>query len=114
MIVDISAQDIQELNHSSMKSFYHTQSDRFEHYKGNIEDIGEDGKGTLLWYGEENKLDALIAYQYYSQEHKCVLLWDMAENPTPQWCLYVNTIWTHKVFKKGYVFKHKDIKNEHN
>ena len=92
MIVNISPQDIQELSHSSMTSFYHAQSDRFEHYKGNIKDIGEDSKGTLLWYGENNKLDALIAYQYYSQEHKCVLLWDMVENPTPQWCLYVNAI----------------------
>ena len=66
MILDLSDKDIQSLNNSSMTSFYHTQSNRFEHHKGNIEDIKEDGKGTLLWYGEDNKLDALIAYQYYS------------------------------------------------
>ena len=90
MILDLSDKDIQSLNNSSMTSFYHAQSNRFEHHKGNIDDIGEDGKGTLLWYGEDNRLDALIAYQYYSQEHKCVLLWDMAENPTMQWCLYVD------------------------
>ena len=90
MSVDLSDKDIESLNNSSMTSFYHAQSNRFEHHKGNIEDIKEDGKGTLLWYGEDNKLDALIAYQYYSQEHKCVLLWDMVENSTMQWCLYVD------------------------
>ena len=48
MIVNISPQDIQELSHSSMTSFYHAQSDRFEHYKGNIKDIAK-----ALSYGME-------------------------------------------------------------
>jgi len=92
MIIDIPDKDIESLHHTSMASFYHKQPDRFELDKGSINHIGKDNKGTMLWYDSNNKLDALICFQYYSKKNKCVLLWDMAENPDMQWCLYISSI----------------------
>ena len=46
------------------------------------------------WEYDFTQIDALISYQYYSKKYKCVLLWDTAENPEPEWCIYINKKWS--------------------
>ena len=94
MLIEIDNKDIENLHHASMSSFYEKQKDRFEIIKGDIKDIEKDG--TLMWYGQFTQIDALISYQYYSKKYKCVLLWDTAENPEPEWCIYINKKWSLK------------------
>lgn len=74
----ISEDDIKELYHTGFHCFYHEQPHRFEILKGKIEDI-PDKTGSLRWY--EDYLNALIAYNYYSNhtKFKAVLLYDLAE-----------------------------------
>ena len=95
--IQLTRRDIEHLYTTSMVSFYHKQSERFEREKGNIKDIGKDGYGTFLWYGN-NQLEALICFHYYSQKYKCVLLWDTVENPICGWCLYVHMdLWSSRL-----------------
>ena len=92
MLIEIDSKDIENLHYTSMGSFYETQKDRFELEKGDIKDIEKDG--TFMWYNAFNKIDALISYQYYFKKYKCVLLYDTAENPDTQWCIYINKKWS--------------------
>ena len=46
-----------------------------------------DKKCIFYWY--ENKLEALLSYNYFKKKYKSLLLWDMSPNPNPQWCVLV-------------------------
>ena len=84
----LTPEDIEELYKTKAYSFYHEQKDRFEIVKGKKEDIAQDGIGTMMWY--ENQLEGFISFNYYKQKYKTVLLWDMAENPEPNFCIIID------------------------
>ena len=84
----LTSADIESLNHTSQFSFYHEQKERFAIVKGNEQDAAKDGEGTMMWYATQ--LEGLIAFNYYATKYKAVLLWDMAPNPDPQYCLIID------------------------
>ena len=71
----LTARDIEGLHHTSSRSFYYSQQDRYEIWKGKESDIARDGRGTAMWY--ETQLEALISYNHYRKKYKTVLLGDL-------------------------------------
>ncbi len=84
----LTNEDIEGLHVSSCASFYHDQQDRFEIHKEDGSNCAKDGEGTMMWY--ESTLEGLIAFNYYKTKYETVLLWDMAENPKPQYCIIID------------------------
>ena len=89
-MTELTNEQIENLHHTSMKSFYHKQPERFEimdHAGKALRDI-DDEKAHLRWY--KSQLEALFAFNYFAKKHNVALLWDMAENPEPQYCLLID------------------------
>ena len=91
----ITDNQIRNLHHTSMKSFYDEQkaTGRFEILEG--KEKKSYPNSTLLWF--DNQLESLLAFNYYSDLFKNTLhLNDMAdikdEYNIGRYCVLVNTI----------------------
>ena len=85
---------VNHLYHSAMGGFWREQPFRFEFVKGSkgtekYEDNPPEG-GVMLWCGD-NYLNAYIVYNWYASTvaDSCILF-DLAENPEPQYCVWVD------------------------
>ena len=93
----LTDKQIEDLHHTACASFFSKQQKRFEILDtcGTKPQDIKDDQAHMRWY--ENQLEALIAFNYFSKQHNVVLLWDMAENPEPQYCLLIDipasTLW---------------------
>ena len=77
-----------ELNHLSSQSFYSTQSDRFELPNGNYDLLPASDEGWMMYWVGENTLNAIVAERILlAAGYKVHRLWDMNDNPEPEWCL---------------------------
>ena len=107
--LEFSLDDFEALNHTSMQSFYSEQSERFEWC--NSEQFGkkyddpidlqtkcvatdpkfpqaEHDAGWYMYWVGTNALNALVAEKILQAAgHKVYRLWDLVENPKPEWCL---------------------------
>ncbi len=102
----ITKKQIENLDYTSCISFLNDQFDRFEIYEskqGNTDyslsktiqkerrnwviKTFPDSECVMKFY--DNRLEALLAFNHYSKTHKTLLLWDMAENPEPQWAITI-------------------------
>ena len=90
---------VSHLYHSAMGGFWNDQPYRFEIVKVSRELEGEDWEenppegGVMLWCGEQY-LNAIMIYNWYvSRISGAAILWDLAENPDPQYCVWVNAKW---------------------
>tara|TARA_R100000935_G_C2718286_1_gene116879 strand:+ start:43 stop:348 length:306 start_codon:yes stop_codon:yes gene_type:complete len=88
--------DFEELYHTSCKSFFSTQADRFEiHGAKTLPSYVDDGQ-FMYWTGV-NDLQALISEKILlSAGFKVVRLWDLNDNPAPEWCLLTDYVGDHK------------------
>ena len=77
-----------ELNRLSSQSFYSTQSDRFELPNGNYDLLPASDEGWMMYWVGENTLNAIVAERILlAAGYKVHRLWDMNDNPEPEWCL---------------------------
>ena len=107
--LEFSLDDFDELNHMNCKSFYSRQLDRFEwnnaeQYGKKYDDlidlqseyvvpdpkkplVGHDVGWYMYWIGT-NDLNMLVAEKILlAAGYKVFRLWDMVDNPEPEWCL---------------------------
>ena len=83
----LTDKQIEDLHHTLCPSFFRKQQERFEILDTcgiKPQDIKDD-QAHMRWY--ENQLEALLAFNYFSKQYNVALLWDMAEEPEPQYCL---------------------------
>ena len=119
--LEFGLSDFESLNHTSTQSFYSQQSDRFEwnnsqHFGKNYNDkidlqtkcVATDPKfpqakhdlGWYMYWIGTNDLNALVAEKILQAAgHKVYRLWDLAENPEPEWCLLCD--YQSKYWNKG-------------
>lgn len=102
MQVELTEKQIESLHGSAYKSFFCEHSDMFEgdHTNRSLANktqllrlqsvIKEFPDKDCMLFFYENHLEALFAYNYYRKSNKCLLLWNLAENPDPQWCILIN------------------------
>ena len=71
---ELTNEQIENLHHTSMQSFYHKQPERFEimYIAGKAPRIIEDEHSHLRWY--ESQLEALFAFNYFAKIHRLSLL----------------------------------------
>jgi len=106
--LEFSIDDFGSLYHTSMRSFYSEQSYRFEW--NNAEQFGKKyndlidlqsenieisnttyDKGWYMYWIGTNDLNMLVAEKILlAAGYKVYRLWDMVENPEPEWCLLTN------------------------
>ncbi len=93
-VVLVDQFDVNHLYHTASKSFWFKQRNRFELVKTSDSELDEynpPSGGFLLWVGD-NYLNALIVYNWYLSRvagNECAILWDMGENPEPEYCVWV-------------------------
>lgn len=81
----LTEQQIRSLHHTSCPSFFNEQRDRFEVHEAsfdpNIKNMAKlkDEDWHFRFY--HTRIEALFAYNYFSQETETMLLFDMEENP---------------------------------
>jgi hypothetical protein len=103
--LEFSIDDFGSIYHTSMRSFYSEQSDRFEwnnaeqfgkKYNDQIDLQSENieisnttyDKGWYMYWLGTNALNMLVAEKILlASGYKVYRLWDMVENPEPEWCL---------------------------
>ena len=116
--LEFGLDEFETLHHTSMQSFYSRQLDRFEwsnaeQYGKKYDDLidlqseyvvpdpkkplaGHDVGWYMYWIGTNN-LDMLVAEKILlAAGYKVFRLWDMVENPQPEWCLltdFANKFW---------------------
>ena len=107
--LEFGIDDFETLHQTSTRSFYSEQSDRFEW--NNSEQFGKKyndlidlqsenfvpdpkypqaiyDKGWFMYYMGTNDLNMLVAEKILlAAGYKVFRLWDMVENPDPEWCL---------------------------
>ena len=107
--LEFGIDDFETLHQTSTRSFYSEQSDRFD-WK-NSEQFGKKyndlidlqsenfvpdpkypqaiyDKGWFMYYMGTNDLNMLVAEKILlAAGYKVFRLWDMVENPDPEWCL---------------------------
>lgn len=86
--MDFNETEIEYLNHTSCRSFYTQQPDRFEVLSDRCAEMGLNsilaaehaGRGCFKWF--DSFLDAKIYQSYYQQTqgNDSVLLWDLADD----------------------------------
>ena len=89
-MITLTDKQIQSLCFSRSQSFLFEQYDRFEILDGDVSDENEN-KFHMAWY--HNQLEALFAFNYFSEKVPTALLWDMAEIPEPCFCLRIGIPW---------------------
>ena len=112
----LTKKQIEDLEHSSCGGFLNSQYDRFEIYESGeyntnysqpkiqkqkkikIAKHFQDKDCVMKFY--YNKLEPLFAFNHYKKKTKSLLLWDMADNPEPQWCVLLK----NKVLAKKYEY----------
>ena len=94
--LEFTMADFETLTNGSMRSFFNhpDQSGRFETISDGPTPTVDAGY-VMYWTGE-NALTALVAEKLLkSAGYEVHRLWDMAENPDPQWCLLTNYMGPH-------------------
>ena len=85
--IQFDQQMIDQLVDMGCRNFYYDsdQKDRFENISG-----GKVGKqGSLNWV--KDTMSALVVHQYYIKNSvNAVMLWDLVENPTSAWCIWID------------------------
>ena len=93
--LEFGLSDFDAINTTSMKSFYHQQSARFETTSDDPLPASDDGY-MMYWVGED-ALAALVSEKILiAAGYEVHRLWDMNENPTPEWCIltnYIDSMW---------------------
>ena len=107
--LEFGIDDFGSIYHTSMRSFYSEQSDRFEwnnakqfgkKYNDLIDLQSENfapdpkfpevsyDKGWYMYWIGTNALNMLVAEKILlASGYKVYRLWDMVDNPEPEWCL---------------------------
>ena len=89
--LEFSLSDFDAINTTSMKSFYHEQSDRFE--TTSDDPLPASDEGYMMYWVGEYALAALVSEKILiAAGYEVHRLWDMNENPTPEWCILTNYI----------------------
>ena len=87
--LEFSLADFDKMNHTSMASFHIQQEHRFETCSDKPLPTSEDGL-IMYWMGP-NDLTAIVGEKILTAAgYEVHRLWDMVENPEPEWCLLTN------------------------
>ena len=87
--LEFSLSDFDNMNHTSMESFHTQQEHRFETCSDKPLPASEDGL-IIYWMGP-NDLTAIVGEKILTAAgYEVHRLWDMVENPEPEWCLLTN------------------------
>ena len=83
----LTKKDCELLINSKYDCFYSEQKNRFEHIKGNLNNINKKGMFNFV----DNDLSALFVFNYFKlKKFNPVLLWDTSQS---NWCIFSNQNW---------------------
>ena len=101
-MITLTDKQIEDLHHTSCQSFFNEQRDRFEIY---LASFSSNTRNTEEFSDEDwhfrfynTRIEALFAYNYFSQETETMLLWDMGKE---EWCVFTQINNVQRTRKKG-------------